>query len=525
MNFKNNNSRKDKFSNTDKPQFNRNDKGDRKPFNKFKEEKPKTIFDRAFIDPDKEKKKKELDALRPATEQVFSKSIDDVENPKYSSNFGNQKNGFTKKQASKYNDERKPFNKDKNGDKPYRSNSFKDHSENGERKFNKYGDKDAKSFENKRTGKYEQRDKKPYERNDKKPYDKKNKFGDKFAQGDTEQPRYKKDNSKYTNNEKPFRNSDKVRSFKEKGFNKEKKEADHPFKKFDHKSEDFKNRFTPFREQHKAYASDRDNNRKKFERQDRHLEKNIAADYNPEAKMPLNKYVSRSGVCSRRDAVEYIKNGDITVNNETILEPGYKVQERDVVKYKNKVIKPERDYVYLLLNKPKGYITTLDDPKGRRTIADLYTHEIKERIFPVGRLDRHTTGLLLLTNDGDLAQQLAHPKYEIKKVYQVKLDKPVAESDIEKIKNGLELEDGITQVDHIAYLEAADEIGIEIHSGKNRIVRRIFEHLNYEVVKLDRVYYAGLTKKNLPKGEYRKLTRQEVINLKYLGKKKKNIEQ
>lgn len=232
--------------------------------------------------------------------------------------------------------------------------------------------------------------------------------------------------------------------------------------------------------------------------------------------MPLNKFIAHSGVCSRRDAVELIKNGKIAVNGKVTTEPGYKVQPEDVIQLDGKPLKVQKNLVYVLLNKPKGFITTTDDPKGRRTVMDIFGDNIKERVFPVGRLDRNTTGLLLLTNDGEVAQQLSHPKYENRKIYQVTLDRHVAKSDFEQIIKGLELEDGVTQVDQLAYLEKKNEIGIEIHSGKNRIVRRIFEHLGYEVEKLDRVMYAGLTKKNLKRGQWRFLTKQEVINLKHL---------
>lgn len=234
--------------------------------------------------------------------------------------------------------------------------------------------------------------------------------------------------------------------------------------------------------------------------------------------MPLNKYVAYCGVCSRRDAVEIIKSERITVNGNLIVEPGYKVQPEDKVQLDGKPLKVQKNLIYVLMNKPKGFITTTDDPKGRRTVMDILGDNIPERIFPVGRLDRNTTGLLLLTNDGDLAQQLAHPKFENRKIYQVTLDKALARTDFEKIIKGLELEDGVTEVDQLAYLDKKNEIGIEIHSGKNRIVRRIFEHLGYTVDKLDRVMYAGLTKKNLKRGQWRFLTKQEIINLKHLNK-------
>ncbi len=233
--------------------------------------------------------------------------------------------------------------------------------------------------------------------------------------------------------------------------------------------------------------------------------------------MRLNKYVAHCGVCSRRQAAEYIKEGQVSVNGEKVTEPGYQVQAGDKIAFRGKPIRPEKKLVYLLLNKPKDYITTAKDEKGRRTVLDLVGNKVQERIFPVGRLDRATTGLLLLTNDGELAKKLSHPSHKVKKVYQVWLDKPLAAADLEKIGAGLELEDGKAIVDAVGYIEGGkkNEIGIELHIGRNRIVRRIFEHLGYEVVRLDRVYYAGLTKKDLPRGRWRHLTEKEVIMLKH----------
>jgi 23S rRNA pseudouridine2605 synthase len=233
-------------------------------------------------------------------------------------------------------------------------------------------------------------------------------------------------------------------------------------------------------------------------------------------KMPLNKFLAHAGVSARRDAAEIIKKGEVKVNGVVQKEPGYKVQQQDVVSYLDKVIKIEEKCVYYLLNKPKGFITTTEDDRDRKTVIDLM-HTVEERIFPVGRLDRNTTGLLLLTNDGDLSQKLAHPKNGVKKVYQVLLDKPLTQKHSEEILAGLTLDDGVAKVDELAYVnqENKKEIGIEIHMGKNRIVRRIFEHLGYEIVTLDRVMYAGLTKKNLPRGKYRALTDKEIIYLKH----------
>lgn len=233
--------------------------------------------------------------------------------------------------------------------------------------------------------------------------------------------------------------------------------------------------------------------------------------------MRLNKYVAHCGVCSRRQAADAVKAGLVAVNEQIVREPFYLVQKNDVVRFKGKVIKPEVRQVYLLMNKPRGIITTSQDERGRKTVLDLIKDKVSERVFPVGRLDRETTGLLLLTNDGDLALKMTHPSYKIKKIYHVVLDKRVKPEHLEQIRAGLELEDGKVMVDEVDYLpeKPHQEVGITIHVGRNRIVRRIFEHLGYQVERLDRVYLGGLTKKDLPRGFTRPLTRQEVIMLKH----------
>lgn len=234
-----------------------------------------------------------------------------------------------------------------------------------------------------------------------------------------------------------------------------------------------------------------------------------------EGPMTLNKYLAHAGVSSRRDAAAIIKEGKVQVNGEVLTEPGYRVQPTDKVTMDGKTMKPQKHFVYVLLNKPKDFLTTTEDDRGRRTVMELVTGATEDRLYPVGRLDRNTTGVLLLTNDGDLAQKLSHPKYECKKIYQVTLNKDVTKKDFDQILEGVNLEDGVATVDRLAYLEKKNEIGLEIHSGRNRIVRRIFEHLGYDVEKLDRVMYAGLTKKNVSRGKWRFLTEKEVITLKH----------
>ncbi len=225
----------------------------------------------------------------------------------------------------------------------------------------------------------------------------------------------------------------------------------------------------------------------------------------------LNKFIANSGVCSRREADKLIVDKQIKVNGVTVTEVGTKVSIDDDVRLDGVRLMAEAK-VYLVMNKPKDFVTTLDDPMGRKTVMDLIGDACNERIYPVGRLDRATTGVLLFTNDGNLTKKLTHPSYERKKIYHVHLDRNISKEELTKIAEGIELEDGFIQADEISYVDAKDksQVGIEIHSGKNRIVRRIFEHLGYEVEKLDRVYFAGLTKKNLPRGKFRFLTQKEI---------------
>ncbi len=235
----------------------------------------------------------------------------------------------------------------------------------------------------------------------------------------------------------------------------------------------------------------------------------------PDEQIRLNKYMSNAGICSRREADEFIQQGLVKVNGKVVTELGTKITHSDVVEYDEKVVTLESK-CYILLNKPKDCVTTSDDPNGRTTVMDLVKGACTERIYPVGRLDRNTTGVLLLTNDGDLASKLTHPKFVKKKIYHVWCDRDISEDDMQRIADGIELEDGPIHADAISYATETDrnQAGIEIHSGRNRIVRRIFESLGYHVVKLDRVYFAGLTKKNLPRGRWRYLTQEEVNYLK-----------
>lgn len=235
--------------------------------------------------------------------------------------------------------------------------------------------------------------------------------------------------------------------------------------------------------------------------------------------IPLNKFISHAGVCGRREAADLVKEGKVTVNGDKVFEPGYKVSGKDKVVVKGKQVYLQKNAVYILLNKPKDFITTSNDPQGRKTVMDLVKSATPERVYPVGRLDRNTTGVLILTNDGELAQKLTHPSFEVKKIYEVTLDKPVTKKDLDAIMNGVVLEDGPIKADAVGYANTTDKhvIGIEIHSGRNRIVRRIFEHLGYDVRNLDRVMFANLTKKNVDRGKWRFLNEKEVRLLKFMN--------
>lgn len=395
-------------------------------------------------------------------------------------------------------------------------------------------------------------DRKPYEKrsSERKPYDRSKADGPTKRYtprprpvADGEQPTERPERSgaykgKSDSERKPYekRSADR-KPYEKKSFG-DKREARAPYDKKKGDYNDGKKR--PFEKPTQKKFADRVNDAFKPERKRRNTDERITREVLPEFSkslpevektkrtfteggaikaiddaMTLNKYISHSGECSRRDAAEMVKQGKVRVNGELILEPGYRVEPGDQVTLSGKKLTPQKNLVYILLNKPKGFITTTEDPEERKTVMDLVANAEVERLFPVGRLDRNTTGVLLLTNDGALAHRLAHPSYAMKKVYHVTLDKNLTRADYDKIAKGLELEDGLAQVDEIAYLDTRKEVGLEIHSGKNRIVRRIFESLGYSVEKLDRVMYAGLTKKNVARGKWRFLTEKEVIFLKH----------
>lgn len=402
--------------------------------------------------------------------------------------------------------ERKPFNKDRTQSerKPYgerpagEKKSYNTDRPQGERK--PYGDRpggERKPYNSDRP----QTDRKPYgERpaGDRKPYSSDRPQGERKPYG-----------SRPSGERKPF-NSERPEA--------ERRSYDKTDRDFDNRPSRSDDNYRPY-DREKNYRSDdrKWSSEEKLKTVNRSKKPSEAKD---DGLIRLNRFIANAGICSRRKADELIAAGVVSVNGEPITELGHKVDPaKDLIRYNGVALKREK-MVYVLLNKPKDYITTTDDPQERKTVMKLVEKASKERIYPVGRLDRNTTGLLLMTNDGDLAEKLSHPRNNVTKIYQVELNRNVPQGDLNKISFGLELEDGLIKPDLVSYVAGGskNEIGIQIHSGKNRIVRRIFEHLGYEVVKLDRVVYSNLTKKDLPRGHWRYLEEKEIIQLKHLIK-------
>lgn len=525
---------KKSFGDKEERPFKKSFGGDReeRPFKKSFGEGGDRPFKKSFGDKEQRPFKKSFGGDRE--ERPFKKSFDKEDRPFKKSFGGDREDRPFKKSFDKedrpfkksFDKEDRPFKKSfgDSGDRPFKK-SFSDKedrpfkkSSGGDREdrpFKKSFDKGDKPFKKS----YDDKGDRGFKKKEDKPVDRyKNTFGKlddeeliahkrkmeakKEEEGQEDEITFSKELDKWTDEpvERVFGKSDikpPRRSFNEDGTPKER----------DPKAR-FKKHFDKEHEQEKAYATRSEGD---FD------EENMKAPESLDGKlMPLNKYIAHCDICSRRDAVILIKEGKVTVNGELVTEPGHKVTLEDIITLNGKELVVQKNLVYILMNKPKGFITTTDDPKGRRTVMEMLENHIEERVFPVGRLDRNTTGLLLLTNDGELAQKLAHPKYDIRKVYKATLDKNLSKTDFDKILEGVILEDGQAKVDELEYLDAKNEIGMEIHSGKNRIVRRIFESLGYEVVKLDRVMYAGLTKKHVLRGKWRFLTKQEVINIKHL---------
>ena len=326
-------------------------------------------------------------------------------------------------------------------------------------------------------------------------------------------PKFETRNPKFREQSSRFENRD----FKSKTRN-----TEHRTQNFKHQTPDFEIQGTRFKEQDSRFEKrnfkHKTPNSELRTQNTEHRTQNLKPDTGNH-EMPLNKFIAYCGVCGRREAAELVKQGLVTVNGDIIFEPGFKVRGNEDVKLKGKRIFLQHNLVYFLLNKPKDYLTTVKDPEGRKTVYDLIRNATDERVYSVGRLDRNTTGVLLLTNDGELTQKLTHPSFQIKKIYEVTLDKPLTKHDFEQVLNGITLEDGFIKADAVGFVDAKDKrvIGIEIHSGRNRIVRRIFEYLGYDVKNLDRVMFANLTKKNVDRGKWRMLTEKEVRLLKHMN--------
>jgi 23S rRNA pseudouridine2605 synthase len=447
--------------------------------------------------------------------------------------------------SNRFSGERKPFNRDNREVGERRSFGYRKpyNAEGGERKPYQGGERkpfnrdnreggERRSFGDRKPYNAEGGERKPYQGGERKPFNRDNREGgDCKPFGRTENPTrtpYKGDN-RWDRNAAP----------KVKGSEESTTPLDeNPTARIERRYEERTERFADREERPEGSRNPRYSDRETFksrsrfdagpafepqykldrykERAPSKIQKKIAQTERRSDVIRLNRYIANAGICSRRDADKLIEAGEIKVNNKVVTEMGYQVNPTDIVKYGNRKLNREKP-VYLLLNKPKDFLTTTEDPNDRKTVMELVKNATESRIYPVGRLDRNTTGLLLITNDGELADKLTHPSNEIEKIYQAELDKPLTDEDFEKIKEGLTLEDGEIKVDDLAKVTPDGYvIGVKIHSGKNRIVRRIFEHLGYEVTKLDRTTFAGLTKKDLPRGSWRFLTERELVKLKYL---------
>ena len=478
--------------------------------------------------------------------------------------FGDDKRGGYKKKYDDGGDDRKrSFKKDDDyGRKKFGDDKrggykkkYDDGGDDRKRSFKKDDDYGRKKFGDDKRGGYKKKyddggddRKRSFKKDD--DYGRK-KFGDdkrggykkKYDDGDDRKPRFRRDDDSAEKKEYGDRKSagsrkksddgdDRKKSFKRDSFSrksgfKRNEESDEDARKDDFKYDRFGGSNKKFTKE--EYQDDdiidvdaREQRSKDFKKKKRDYEKKqlrpARENKNDDGLIRLNKFIANTGVCSRREADELIKAGAVKVNGKVVTELGTKINPDDKVQYGDQTIKTEK-LVYILLNKPKDYITTMDDPQGRKTVMSLIRGACKERVYPVGRLDRNTTGLLLFTNDGELTKRLTHPKFLVSKMYHAQLDKNMRQEDFDKMKNGLELEDGFIKPDRMEYVaDGSDkkQIGLEIHSGRNRIVRRMFEHLGYDVVKLDRVTYAGITKKELPRGKWRFLEPKEVGFLKML---------
>ena len=393
------------------------------------------------------------------------------------------KNNYQAKNNYQGNNKRRDYNK------PYESQQENQRYNNNENRYNG-GNNRYNNNENR------------YKNNENRYNNGNNRYNNSENRYNNNENRYNGGNNRYNNSENRYNNNE------------------NRYKNTENRYKNTENRYSNSREG--GYKGNNNNGYKKpFNKKPYHQPDNQKpVEYDlpaSTAEIRLNKYIADAGICSRRNADVYISSGNVTVNGEVMTTLGYRVKPTDEVRFDGKLLSSEKKE-YILLNKPKGFITTTNDEKGRKTVMDLVANATNVRILPVGRLDRATTGLLLLTNDGELTKKLTHPTHGVRKIYHVILDRKLELKDLAAIRDGLTLEDGFIEVDEISYIDQKpkNEVGVKIHSGRNRIVRRIFEHLGYQVDKLDRVLFAGLTKKDLPRGHWRRLTQQEVINLKNL---------
>ena len=516
--------------------------GDRKPFDRdrkpFDRDAPRPSFGGDRKPFDRDKKPFDRDAPRPSfggDRKPFDRDRKpfDRDAPRPPRSFDGDRKPFDRdsRPARSFDGERKPFDRDSrparsfDGErKPFDRDSRPARSFDGDRKpFDRDAPRPARSFDGER---------KPFDRDsrparsfdgDRKPFDRDSRPARSFDGDrkpfDRDAPRPARS---FDGERKPFdRDSRPARSFdgdaaprERRTFKKEIGSVRFEEKNTERPSDDEAKVEKSLERKAKISTDNPQFRKSSFERDQ--IEGLVKRKDKGNDEMRLNRYISHAGVCSRRDADELIRTEQVSINGKVVTEMGYQVKADDVVKLNNKLLTPQR-FVYVLLNKPKDFITTTEDPNERRTVMDLVAGATDLRIYPVGRLDRNTTGLLLLTNDGDLADKMTHPSNEIRKVYQAELDKKITEEHVEALKNGIQLEDGLIKANDIAIITPdAQVIGIEIHSGRNRIVRRMFEHLGYEVQKLDRTMFGSLTKKELPRGEWRYLSEREIVRLKTL---------
>jgi 23S rRNA pseudouridine2605 synthase len=495
-------------------------------------DKPKDFRERDSNDRKPYDKPRDKDELAPPRffEKPFKRDGDFNDRPKRS--FNNDRPGGDRP----YKNDLPPYKKDNEfGDRPKRNfgsdRPASDRPNNNDRSYKKggnFGDGPKRNYGSDRPN-----NDRPYN-NDRPPYKKDSDFGDRPKRNygsdrpnndrpyNNDRPPYKKDNDfgdrpkrnygtdrpnndrPYNNDRPPYKKDNDFGDRPKRNYGTDKPNNDRPYSNNGDERKTYKPKYDP---EIKNKPSFRERNPKTFGER----KKELLGIVEDKESIRLNKYVANSGICSRREADELIAKGLVSVNGKVILEMGHKVAKTDTVMYEGRKILPE-PFVYVIMNKPKDFLTTTDDDQGRKTVMDLLADKIPQRIFPIGRLDRNTTGVLLLTNDGDVTQALTHPSFEIKKVYHVELDKKVIESDLDKLVEGITLEDGEVHADAAAFVETEDKkhVGIEIHNGRNRIVRRMFEHLGYQVEKLDRVSFGIFTKKDLPRGKWRHLSASEV---------------